>query len=124
MKNDIIGFLDNDGNLYPCASYDHISTAEELVETLNIKKEKQYELGEDTLLKNGWICIRIRNVYKAVYGHEHNILFITPKQQEFFAKHKADFNEWQLADIEMLLKDFGELYKYRNYKDKENDNAE
>lgn len=120
MMKDIIGFLDKEGILYPCSSYGHISKAEELVETLNINKEKQYELAEDTLLKNGWICIRIGDVYKAVYGYEHDILFITPKQQEFFAKHKADFNERQLADIERLLKDFGELYKYRNYKRSDN----
>lgn len=113
MANNIIGFLDTDGVLYPCLSYGHISKADEIVETLNIKKEKPYELGEDTLLKNGWICIRIGDVYKQVYDYEHNILFITPKQQEFFTNHKADFNERQLADIERLLKDFGELYKYR-----------
>lgn len=113
MANNIIGFLDTNGVLYPCSSYGHISKADELVETLNIKKEKPYELGEDTLLKNGWICIRIGDVYKSVYDYEENILFITPKQQEFFTNHKADFNERQLADIERLLKDFGELYKYR-----------
>lgn len=113
MPNNIIGFLDTEGVLYPCSSYGHISKAAELVETLKIKKEKPYELGEDTLLNNGWICIRIGDVYKGVYDYEKNILYITPKQQEFFTKHKDEFNERQLADIERLLKDFGELYKYR-----------
>lgn len=113
MANNIIGFLDTNGVLYPCSSYGHISKADEIVETLNIKKQKPYELGEDTLLKNGWICIRIGDVYKSVCDYEGNVLFITPKQQDFFTKHKADFNERQLANIEQLLKDYGELYEYR-----------
>ncbi|MBE6767365.1 MAG: hypothetical protein E7549_00465 [Ruminococcaceae bacterium] len=114
----IIGFLDKAGNLYPCSSYGHISAADEIVKALKI--DKGYRLGEDILLKNGWICIRAGDVYKAVFDGEANILFITPEQQEFFAKHKADFNERQLADIERLSKDFGELYKYRNYKQGDN----
>lgn len=110
----ISGFLDKDGVLYPCPSYAHMSLAETLVEKFNIENQTEtYSLPEDMLLRNGWICIRARDVYKAVMDNEKNILFITPKQQEFFSKHKADFNESQLADIERLLKDFGELYKYR-----------
>ncbi len=112
----IIGFLDKEGVLYPCSTYGHTSKADELVDTLNIPKEKPYELAEDTLLNNGWICIRRGDVYKSVYDYGHNILFITPKQQEFFTKHKPDFNERQLADIERLLKDFGELYRFHNDK--------
>lgn len=108
----IIGFLDKDGVLYPCNSYGHISKADEIVETFNMRKKGQYDLGEDILLKNGWICIRIADVYKGVYDDERNILFVTPKQQDFFARHKADFNERQLAHIESLLRDFGILYKY------------
>lgn len=110
----IIGFLNTDGVLFPCSSYGHISKADEIVETFNMRKERQYDLSEDILLKKGWICIRITDVFKSVYDDERNILFITPKQQEFFAKHKADFNERQLAHIESLLKDFGILYKYHN----------
>lgn len=118
MVKYISGFLDKNGVLYPCNSYGHISKAEELVEKFNITKGKPYELCEDTLLKNGWICIRVRDVYKSVYDYNCNVLFITDKQQEFFEKHKSDFNEHQLADIERLIRDFGVLYKYHNGKDK------
>lgn len=108
----IIGFLDKEGVLFPCASYGHISKADELVETLGLRSKGKCDLSEDVLLKNGWICIRITDVYKSVYDDDRNILFITSKQQEFFKRHKADFNERQLAHIESLLKDFGILYKY------------
>ena len=83
----IIGFLDKDGVLFPCSSYGHISKADEIVEAFNMRKKGQYDLSEDILLKNGWICIRITDVYKSIYDYEKNILFITPKQQDFFAKH-------------------------------------
>jgi len=110
----ISGFLDTNGVLYPCPSYAHMSLAEELVEKFNMEKVKGCPIPEDVLLINGWICIRVSDVYKKVWDNEHNILFITQKQQDFFEKHKKDFNTRQLADVEKLLKDFGMLYKYRN----------
>lgn len=112
----ISGFLDKNGVLYPCPSYAHMSLAKELVENFNMKDMEGCYIPEDILLINGWICIRVRDVYKKVWDNEHNILFITEKQQEFFEKHKNDFNTRQLADIEILLKDFGYLYKYHNEK--------
>lgn len=115
----ICGFLDNDGVLHHCARYEHTSKAEELVDKFNMKRIEKFGLCEDVLLKNGWICIRTSDVYKAVRDYDGNILFITDKQQEFFEKHKEKFNDRQLADIEMLLKDFGKLYKY-HMKDGEN----
>lgn len=112
----ISGFLDKEGVLYPCPSYAHMSLAEELVEKFNMKGVEGCYIPEDILLINGWICIRVSDVYKKVWDNEHNILFITEKQQDFFEKHKNDFNIRQLANIEMLLKDFGDLYKYHNGK--------
>lgn len=110
----ISGFLNKDGVLYPCPSYAHMSLAEELVDKFNMAKVEGCYLPEDILLKNGWICIRAGDVYKSVYDKEQNVLFITEKQQGFFARHKDEFNTRQLADIEMLLKEFGLLYKFHN----------
>ena len=110
----ISGFLDKEGILYHCPSYAHMSLAAELVGKFNMGKVEGCFLPEDILLINGWICIRVSDVYKKVWDNEHNILFITEKQQEFFEKHKNDFNVRQLKDIEMLLKDFGMLYKFHN----------
>jgi hypothetical protein len=93
-----------------------MSLAKELVEKFNMKDVEGCYISEDKLLINGWICIRVGDVYKKVWDNERNILFITEEQQDFFEKHKNDFNARQLADIEMLLKDFGNLYKYHNDK--------
>lgn len=41
--------------------------AEKLVDKFNLKKTKPFELAEDVLLKNGWICIRTFDVYKRAY---------------------------------------------------------
>ena len=79
-----------------------------------MKAERPYEMSEDVLLKNGWVCIRVSDVYKSMCDYEGNVLYITTKQQEFFENHKKDFNNRQLACIERLLKDYGILYKYRN----------
>ena len=39
-------------------------------------------------------------------------MFITDEQQKFFENHKAEFNERQLAYIEGMLRDFGNLYQF------------
>lgn len=108
----ICGFLDTKGILYPCSRWEHVFKAEELVDRFNLRRTKPFELCEDVLLKNGWICIRTSDVYKCVYDDDGNILFITDKQQQFFENHKEEFNERQLADIEDMLRDFGNLYQF------------
>lgn len=108
----ICGFLDPAGYFYRCNRFEHLDKAKEICETFKIKKVKPYDLWEDVLLKNGWICIRSCDVYKAIYDDSGEILFITEKQQEFFEKHRTEFNLNQLAYIENLLKDFGKLYKW------------
>lgn len=110
----ICGFLDTNGRYYPCSRWEHISKAAEIVDQLQgkLRKSGRYELAEDVLLYNGWICIRGSDVYKAIYDYEGKILFITEAQQNFFTDHKMELNPAQLADIESLLKDFGKLYKW------------
>lgn len=108
----ICGFLDTKGILYPCTRWEHVSKAEELVDKFNLKRTKPFELCEDVLLKNGWICIRTSDAYKRVYDDEGNVMFITDEQQKFFEGNKAEFNEHQLADIECMLRDFGNLYQF------------
>lgn len=108
----ICGFLDTNGILYLCPRYGHTSLAEELLDKFNLKRTKPFALCEDVLLKNGWICIRTSDAYKCVYDEDGKVLFITDAQQKFFEDHKEEFNEYQLADIEDMLRDFGELYKF------------
>ena len=108
----ICGFLDTKGILYPCSRWNHVSKAEELADRFNLRRTKPFELCEDVLLKNGWICIRTSDAYKCVYDDDGNILFITDEQQQFFEDHKAEFNERQLTDIEDMLRNFGNLYQF------------
>lgn len=108
----ICGFLDTKGVLYPCWKWEHISKAEELVNEFNLGEPQRSELYEDVLLKNGWICIRSVDAYKKVYDDAGKILFITDEQQNFFKERYSEFNEWQLADIDSMLRDFGKLYKW------------
>ena len=108
----ICGYLSPDGVLYGCNRYEHTYKADKIVDELGIQRVKPLELGEDVLLKNGWICIRTSDVYKTIYDYNNKILFITDKQQEFFANNRDEFNKRQLADIEGLLKDFGKLYEW------------
>ena len=56
-----------------------------------MRKKDKYEFCEDVLLKNGWICIRSSDVYKAIYDHEGKVLFISDEQMKFFQNHKEEF---------------------------------
>ena len=116
----ICGFLDIKGILYPCPKWGHFSMAEKLVDKFNLKKTKPFELAEDVLLKNGWICIRTFDAYKRAYDENGNVLFITNAQQKFFEDHKAEFNDYQFADVEDMLRDFGKLYKFHKDEKKGN----
>lgn len=114
MVNDMIcGFLSPDGVLYSCPHYGHTSKAEQLITALNIKRTKPFDMCEDVLLKNGWICVRTSDVYKAIYDDDGEIVFITDEQKEFFAEHREEFSDMQLAYIEDLVRDFGKMQKRR-----------
>ena len=110
----LCGFLSPDGKLYSCPYYGHMSLAEKLVAELKIKRT---DMCENVLLKNGWICIRPSDVYKAVYDDDGKIVFITDEQKEFFSKNREEFSDRQLADIEDLLRDFGKMQKRRARKE-------
>lgn len=108
----ICGYLDSEGKFYSCPYYGHQSEARKLVEQYKYARVKPFELNEDVLLRNNWICIRTSDAYKGVYNEDGSILFITDAQQKFFEDHKEEFNERQLADIEDMLRDFGKLYRF------------
>lgn len=103
----ICGYLSPEGVLYSCPHWGHTSKAEQLVTEFNLKRTKPFELCEDVLLTNGWICIRTSDVYKHVHDNDGNIVFITDAQKKFFKDHEEEFFDRQLVDIEGLLRDFG-----------------
>ena len=110
----LIGYLSPDGKIYSCQSFGHEAKADELVYEFGYKCRDRIYYSEDILLKNGWICIRESDVFKLTRDYDGNVIPITPKQQNFLMQHKVDFNQRQLADLEQMIKDFGEIVKYLN----------
>ena len=110
----ICGFLDPKGKLHPCCKWEHVSKARELVDKYanQLHRTDKYEFCEDVLLKNGWICFRAGDVYKGIYDHDRKVLFITEEQMCFLEKNRQEFNLHQIADIEKMLRDFGDLHRW------------
>lgn len=84
-----------------------MNTASKIVRELNLRKTHKYDLDEDILLLNGFICIRILDVYKRARDFEDKILLISDKQQSFFVENWNSFNDKQKLDILDLIEDFG-----------------
>ena len=76
------GYLSPMGYLYPCESYGHLSLATEICESIY-----DLELGEldseEYLLKNGFICIRARDM--------------------FFEKNKDKLNDMQIEFLNQMI---------------------
>ena len=61
------GWLSPDGEFIPCHSYDHISTARDIVEKIGTAvkyKWRDSNSPEDVLFGNGWISINIRAMFE------------------------------------------------------------
>lgn len=56
------GFLDTEGILHECSSWEHLDKAEEIVESMGVSVNNRLE-AEDYLQKQGWIVVRTRDVY-------------------------------------------------------------
>ena len=69
-------------------------------------------MDEDTLLLNGFICIRTSDVYKRARDYEGKILLISDKQQKYFSDNWSEFNDNQKKCILDLISDFGLLNQF------------
>ena len=103
----ISGYLAPNGYFYSSPYWCHMNTASKIVRVLNLHKTHKYDLDEDMLLLNGFICIRISDVYKRARDFEGKILLISDKQQSFFVENWNGFNDKQKLDILDLIEDFG-----------------
>lgn len=56
------GFLDTEGNLHECESWEHLDKALTIVENMGVFVANRLE-AEEYLQKLGWIVIRTKNVY-------------------------------------------------------------
>lgn len=101
------GYLAPDGTFIEAAAYEHVSVAEHLVRELQLTKEDRYDIGEDILLKNGYICFRVSDVYKRSRRADSSVIFNTDAQIDWMCDHKKDFTLDQFADVCQILRDFG-----------------
>lgn len=66
-----VGFIDPQGNFYPCKSYGHLDKALEIVKNLGqIQDDSLYFSGveaERTLLDEGWVILYARSVIYKFY---------------------------------------------------------
>jgi len=87
------GWLSPDGELYECSSYDHVSTAHEIIDRFNIACGLDDKLrtipDDDILLQHGWVYIGI----SCFLCHEWRIgwtKFLTEYQKEFLRPYFED----------------------------------
>ena len=105
------GYLSPDATFYNAPSWSHMSVAQRIAEDNNWYNP--LELPEDTILSRGYICIRIRDMYKHCYSPTGEILNLTPAQQEWLQNHYEEFTSNQKLCCDNIIKDFGDWEKFR-----------
>lgn len=110
------GYLAPDGTFTHADYYDHCNVAQGIAQDKQLTGQEAWNIGEDILLFNGYMVFRARSVQKQVYGRDKKILWITEDQQKWIRSNKDRFTQMQLADIQMILKDFGGLREFNEVK--------
>lgn len=105
--NILSGYLAPDGKFIEAGAYEHVSVAEKLVHDLELTSDNRYDIGEDILLKHGYICFRFSDVYKRSRRADLSVIFNTDAQIDWMCEHKKDFTLDQFADVCQILRDFG-----------------
>lgn len=106
----ISGYLSPDGTFYNAPSYSHMSVAQQIAEHNGYYNS--LELPEDTILSRGYICIRVRDIYKGCYSSTGEILNLTPAQQEWLQNHYEEFTANQKLCCDSMIKNFGDPFKF------------
>lgn len=106
------GYLSPDGTFYNAPYWSHLSTAQRIVENNGWLSEDKKDNAEDILLKRGFICIRISDIYKRARDDKGSILDITTAQQGWFQDRWTELNQAQRKDCQDMIKDFGDPFKF------------
>lgn len=83
------GWLSPNGEMYTCGSYDHVSTAEELVKKYKYVSTVYFSVCDDLLMERGWVYIGI----SSLGAHEWRIgwkKFLTESQKSFLRPYFED----------------------------------
>lgn len=64
------GFLDTEGILHECSSWEHLDKAEEIVESIGVSISNRLE-AEKYLQKQGWVVVRTNDVYGLIGYHKN-----------------------------------------------------
>jgi hypothetical protein len=85
------GWLAPNGDFYPCAVFDHIGIAEDIISKLNVTMNDRYH-PDDVLLSAGWVQIT-----RSLLGiKEQNIFwekFLTEYQKQFLLPYFEENDE-------------------------------
>lgn len=99
------GFLDREGKLHPCNSWEHLDKAVEIAEEMGVEISNRLD-AEEYLQKIGWIVIRSRDVYGFIGLHtdgKEECLHLTDAQKEFLNKLYGEVNESCQKSIDELF---------------------
>lgn len=83
------GYLDIEGKLHECSSWEHLDKAKEIVESMGVSINNRLD-AETYLQKLGWIVVRTNDVYGLI-GYckkedSDSCYHLTEKQKEWLNK--------------------------------------
>lgn len=99
-----LGFLFPDGTFHQCESYEHLSKAAELCESLYSKSFTSTLEAENYLLSEGAVCVRSRDVYAHLgVRSDGRIVCLSDEQKHWLEQHYAEMNDAARKSVDSLL---------------------
>lgn len=102
-----IGFLDTEGKLHKCESWEHLDKAWEIVvDEMGIAVQNRLE-AEEYLQKLGWIVIRAKDVYGLIgyykeQGNEERY-HLTDIQKKWLEANYESFNDLKRESVDEMF---------------------
>lgn len=100
----ITGFLSPEGVLFPCDNWEHLDTAQSIVDELGVTVANRVA-AEEYLQLRGWLVIRSRDVYGLIgYVDEYyNMIYLSSKQRDWLNDHYNQMTRLQRDCVDDIL---------------------
>lgn len=101
-----IGFLDTNGKLHECESWEHLYKAWEIVTKMGVAVQGRLK-AEEYLQKLGWIVIRTNDVYGLIghykeQGNEERY-HLTNAQKKWLETNYESFNDLKRESVDEMF---------------------
>lgn len=99
----MIGFLSPDGEFYNCEPWCHLDAAKVICSQVYNKRFPFKDEAENYLLQKGYLELRQKDSFMAIFDTKGEFIFLSKKQIKFLTDNVQKLSVKQKADLSELL---------------------